>query len=84
MDASALLLCLSGGTLREKFGHQLFHVVAESMARAMAEKIVDIMFAGRDLFARFPSLQPAEGFLANPVRGEVNCGVHYNSLFERN
>ena len=80
LDASALLLCLSGGKLRERFGKQLFHVVAESMARAMADKIVDIMFAGRDLFTRFPSIQPAGGFMADPVRGEVNFGVHYNLL----
>ena len=39
------------------------------MARAMADKIVDVMFAGRDLFSRFPSLKPADGFMDDPIRG---------------
>lgn len=69
LDSTAILLCLTGGLVRDKFGKQLFHVVAESMARAMADKIVDVMFAGRDLFSRFPSLKPADGFMDDPIRG---------------
>ena len=68
-DATAILMCLSDGTLCEKLGEARFRVVAESYARAMHERFVDVMIGGRDLFARFTSLRPAGGFAPDPVRG---------------
>ena len=77
-------MCLSGGTLREKLGTQRFYLVAETFAKAMAEKVFDIMFAGRDLFNRFPTLRPAGGFVSNPARGmELSMTSENNLLFYR-
>ena len=62
-------MCMTKGTLRSKLGPERFYVVSESLARAMAAKITDIMFAGRDVFNRFPTMRPAGGFAPDPIRG---------------
>ena len=69
-DATALLYCLSHGTLCSDLGEDRFHVTVESFARAMHERVVDTMFAGRDIFARFTSMRPAGGFAPDAVRGK--------------